>query len=174
MKLKNKIAVITGAGKGIGRATAGIYLKEGAKTVLVSRTRGDLTGFEKEYSDFKENFITINCDISLEESVNKVIIKTIDKFGRIDILVNNAGFGIFDNLVDSKTEDYDKMFNTNVRAVYLLTKGFLPYMIRQKEGTIISLTVVITGSAETKRRPENQQCRRQWPPTRLNQGRIKR
>lgn len=138
-KLKNKIAVITGAGKGIGRATARLFLLEGAKVVLVSRRKQDLESFEIENELYNKEIIAISGDISKENVVSEVIEKTISKFGRIDILVNNAGFSIFDYLVDSKTEDFDAMFDTNVKAVYLLIRGFLPHMIKQNSGTIINI-----------------------------------
>ncbi len=142
MKLENKIAVITGAGKGIGRETARLFLNEGAKLVLVSRTKSDLDSFVKEHNNKKDDIITIACDVSKPENINKIVNETVSKFGTADILVNNAGFGIFDNMVDSKLEDFDAMFNTNVRALYLLTKGILPLMIKQKSGTIINMASI--------------------------------
>jgi len=142
MKLQNKIAVITGAGKGIGKATAELFLKEGAKVVLTSRNKSDLEQLIAENKSYKDNISVIAGDISKEETINKVIDETIGNHGRIDILVNNAGFGIFDNLVDSKLEDFDSVFNTNVRSLYLITKGFLPFMIKEQSGTIINIASV--------------------------------
>jgi len=142
MKLQNKIAVITGAGKGIGKATAELFLKEGAKVVLTSRNKSDLEQLIAENKSYKDNISVIAGDISKEETINKVIDETIGNHGRIDILVNNAGFGVFDNLVDSKLEDFDSVFNTNVRSLYLITKGFLPHMIKEQSGTIINIASV--------------------------------
>lgn len=142
MKLQNKIAVITGAGKGIGRATADLFLKEGAKVILTSRNQSELEQIVTENDSKKDNITIISGDISKEETINKVIDETIGKYGKIDILVNNAGFGIFDNLVDSRLEDFDAVFNTNVRALYLITKGCLPYMIKERSGTIINIASV--------------------------------
>lgn len=142
MKLQNKIAVITGAGKGIGRATADLFLKESAKVILTSRNQSELEQIVIDNESKKDNITIIAGDISKEDTINKVIDVTIGKFGKIDILVNNAGFGIFDNLVDSRLEDFDAVFNTNVRALYLITKGFLPYMIKERSGTIINIASV--------------------------------
>ena len=142
MKLENKVTVITGAGKGIGKAAAALFLKEGAKVVLVSRTKKDLDKIKSEWKNQKANFITVCCDVSKEASVKKIVSETVKNFGTIDILINNAGFGIFANLVDSNLKDFDLMFNTNVRAVYLITKAFLPYMIKQKSGTIINIASI--------------------------------
>jgi 3-oxoacyl-[acyl-carrier protein] reductase len=142
MKLQNKIAVITGAGKGIGRAIAELFLKEGAHLILNSRTKADLDSFKREHNNSSDRITIINGDISKEPVIKKLISETIKKHKRIDILINNAGFGIFNELVKSTNKEFDDMFNTNVRALYILTRGFLPYMIKQKEGTIINIASI--------------------------------
>lgn len=142
MKLQNKIAVITGAGKGIGKATAELFLRESAKVVLTSRNLSDLEQIVSNNDKKKDNITIIAGDISKEDTISKVVDETIGKYGKIDILVNNAGFGIFDNLVDSKLDDFDTVFNTNVRALYMMTKGFLPNMIKEQSGTIINIASV--------------------------------
>lgn len=142
MKLKNKVAIITGAGKGIGRACAQLCLDEGAKVVLVSRTKKDLEIFAKENSKLAKNIFCITADVSKEASVKKAVKETIAKFKRIDILINNAGFGIFDNLIVSKTKDFDAMFGTNVRGLYFMTREVLPQMIKQNGGTIINIASI--------------------------------
>jgi 3-oxoacyl-[acyl-carrier protein] reductase len=138
--LKNRVAVITGAGKGIGRAAAELFLKEGARVVLVSRTKSDLDNFGRKFSKYKKIFLCITANVSKDSAIKLIIQRTIKTFGTIDILINNAGFGKFAELVKSKTKDFDDMFATNVRAVYLMTKGFLPYMIKKKSGTIINIS----------------------------------
>ena len=142
MKLENKIAVITGAGKGIGRAAAELFLKEGANVVLNSRTKADLDLLVSENSSYKNKILTVPGDISEEAVIKNVIKQTVDNYKQVDILVNNAGFGIFDDFVNSATKNFDDMFNTNVRAVYILTRDFLPYMIQRKEGTIINIASI--------------------------------
>ncbi|HMT11335.1 MAG TPA: SDR family oxidoreductase [Ignavibacteria bacterium] len=142
MKLKDKIAVITGAGKGIGKATAELFIKEGAKVVLTSRNIADLEQIVSENESNQDNITIIAGDISKEDTIGKVIDETIGKYEKIDILVNNAGFSVFDNMVDSKTEDFDAIFNTNIRALYLVTKGFLPHMIKEQSGTIINIASI--------------------------------
>jgi NADP-dependent 3-hydroxy acid dehydrogenase YdfG len=138
--LKNKVTLITGTGKGIGRSAAELFLIEGSKVVLVSRTKSDLDNFSRKYSKYKKNFLCIAADVSKDAAIKSIVEKTIKTFGTIDILINNAGFGKFAELVKSKTKDFDDMFSTNVRAVYLLTKTFLPYMIKKKSGTIINIS----------------------------------
>jgi 3-oxoacyl-[acyl-carrier protein] reductase len=139
MKLQDKITVITGAGKGIGRAAAELFLKEGASLVLNSRTKTHLDSFKKEHISQKEKIICIPGDITKESTINKIIKVTIKKHKRIDILINNAGFGIFNDMIKTTNKEFDDMFNANVRALYIITRGFLPYMIKQNEGTIINI-----------------------------------
>jgi len=142
VKLKDKVTIITGAGKGIGRACTELFLSEGSRVVLVSRTKSDLTSFASSPLGRKGRALCITADISSEKSVKSIVRKTIKKFGTVDILINNAGFGRFANLVDSKTRDFDDMFNTNVRGLYLMTRECLPYMIKQNSGTIINISSI--------------------------------
>jgi 3-oxoacyl-[acyl-carrier protein] reductase len=142
LKLSGKAAVITGAGKGIGKATAELFLREGAKVILTSRNKTELEMIQESNKNGKENIFIIPGDISKESTVNEIIEETKSRYGKLDILVNNAGFGIFDNLVDSKIEDFDAVFNTNVRALYMLTKGVLPGMVDRQSGTIINIASV--------------------------------
>lgn len=142
MKLENKAAIITGAGKGIGKAAAELFLREGASVVLNSRNKSDLELIAEANKDKRDKILIVAGDISKEDTIKLVIDETLSKFGKADILMNNAGFGIFDDLVDSKTDDFDAMFNTNVRALYLLTKGILPSMIDRKSGTIINIASI--------------------------------
>ncbi len=142
MKLLKKTVIITGAGKGIGKATAELFLKEGAKVILTSRNKAELEQFKEEQNDYSSNITIIPGDITNEEIIKSVIDSAISKYGKIDILVNNAGFGVFDNLVDSKTSDFDSIFNTNVKALYLMTRGCLPYMIKEQSGTIINIASI--------------------------------
>ncbi|MGB3018967.1 MAG: SDR family oxidoreductase, partial [Ignavibacteria bacterium] len=104
-----KIAVITGASKGIGLSCAKAFLKKGFIVVDASRTEA---GKIKN-----KNYMYVKTDISKEKDVKVLIEKVIDRFGRIDVLICNAGFGKFANLIDSKTKDFDSMFAVNVKGV---------------------------------------------------------
>lgn len=139
-KLIDKTAIITGAGKGIGRTSAELFLSEGSKVALVSRTKSDLDEFSRIHRNQKQKFICLAADISNEKSVKSIVRKTVKTFGTVDILINNAGLGRFANLVDSKTRDFDDMFNTNVRGLYFMTRECLPQMIKQNSGTIINIS----------------------------------
>ena len=129
-----RIAVITGASKGIGLSCAKAFLKKGFIVVDASRTEA---GKIKN-----KNYMYVKTDISKEKDVKVLIEKVIDRFGRIDVLICNAGFGKFANLIDSKTKDFDSMFAVNVKGVYLSCRYSLPHMLEQKSGTIIIVSSI--------------------------------
>jgi len=138
--LKDKVIIITGASKGIGRVTALKLAPCSPKPVLVSRKIEDLKKVHSEYPGNKENLLLIEADISKEADCNKIVVETIKKFGKIDILVNNAAQFNHDKVVDLKLEDFDRVWMTNVRGVLILTKFVLPYMIKQNCGTILNVS----------------------------------
>lgn len=130
----DKVAVITGASKGIGLSCAKALLKEGYNVVNASRT--DSAGIKSKKYRF------IKTDVSKEKEVKSLIETVIGEFGRLDVLICNAGFGNFANLVDSKTKDFDAMFAVNVKGVYLSCRYSLPHMIKAKYGTIIMISSI--------------------------------
>lgn len=142
MNLVGKTAVITGAGKGIGKSISKLFLKKGASIVFCTRNEQDIELFKSENKLFEGKVFYVNSDLSKEETIKKIVDETLGRFGKVDILINNAGFGVFDQLVDSRTEDFDSMFATNVRAAYLLIKAFLPSMIKENQGTIINISSI--------------------------------
>ena len=129
-----KIAVITGASKGIGLSCAKALLKKGYIVVDASRTEA---GKIKN-----KNYMYIKTDISTEKDVKALTEKVIELYGRIDVLICNAGFGKFANLVDSKSRDFDSMFAVNVKGVYLSCRYALPQMLEQKSGTIVIVSSI--------------------------------
>lgn len=139
MELKGAVAIITGASKGIGRAIAIALAKEGVTIVLVARNSELLAMVQKEISEIGGRSVSIPTDVTSENSVSNLIIETEKRFGRIDILVNNAGVGIFSNVVDMKTDDFEVMMNVNLKGVFLSCRAVLPSMIKQKHGEIINI-----------------------------------
>lgn len=137
--LKDKVIIITGASKGIGRVTALKLAELNAKLVLVSRKFSDLKKVESELQSEDKNLLLIEADVSKESDCKKIIDETITKFGRIDVLINNAAQFNHDKVVDLKLEDFDRVWMTNVRGVLILTKLVLPFMIKQNIGTILNI-----------------------------------
>jgi len=136
MKLKGKIAVVTGAGAGIGEATALLFAKEGAKVCCnsLSTSAKDVVAKIKLSGG---DAIFVQADISIEEEANRIIKKTIETYGKIDILFNNAGIVLGGAIDTISTEDWDRTMAVNVRGIYLVTKYAIPYL-RKTQGVIIN------------------------------------
>jgi len=140
-KLQGQVAVVTGAGKGIGAAIARKLAAIGATTVVCGRTRGPLEATVSAINKFGGKAEAIECDVSDIRSVDALAQLVESKLGRVDVLVNNAGIGSFSGpLHELKPEAWDKVLNTNLRGVYYCIRGFAPMMIRAKSGHIINIS----------------------------------
>ncbi len=138
-RLQGKIAVVTGAGKGIGRATALALAREGAHVAAIARTRSDLESLAAEIEALGSGAraLIVPGDVSKEADVERLAKAAFDTFGQVDILVSNAGVGKNGTVATLTTEDYDWMMNINMRGCWLCTKAFMPPMIERKDGSII-------------------------------------
>ena len=140
MKLSNKIAIITGAGRGIGRAIAIAFAKEGAKVSLVARTVSELEETAQLIEEYGSQSIVIPTDVTEPSSVTAMVQETISRYGRVDILVNNAGVsGPIGPLQDNRIDDWIKTIQVNVIGPYLCCKSVVPLMTNQGGGKIINL-----------------------------------
>jgi len=151
MRLKNKVAIITGAGNGMGKAAAKMFCKEGAKVIIAdyqgvyNRAVGKET--EKELLDAGYEALYIETDVSDEEAVKAMVEKTVQTYGRIDILYNNASHGYSSpfqmaDVVQTSLESWNKVVAVNMNGVYLCCKYVLPHMIKQKEGSIVNCSSI--------------------------------
>lgn len=142
MKLNGKIAIVTGAGSGIGEAIAIRFAEEGAKVVLVGRTKKNLERtLEKFPADANES-IVYEVDVTDEEGMKKLFDDVFTRFGRIDIVVNNAGIGIAATVTETTTEQWDQLMDINVKGVFFGCKYSIPYMQRQGGGVIINMSSI--------------------------------
>jgi len=140
MYLDGKVAIITGAASGIGRATAILFAQEGAKVVVTDIN--DTGGAEtvKLITEEKKQAVFIHADVSNETDV-KAMVKTVkENYGTIDILVNNAGVVLVKPIMETTEQDFEKVVNTNYKSVFLCTKHVLPYM--KKGGTIVNVASI--------------------------------
>ena len=136
MKLKGKIAVITGAGAGIGKATALLYAKEGAKVCCNSLSESAKNVVEIIKSSGGDA-IFVQADVSVEEEANRIIEKTVETYDKIDILFNNAGIVLGGAIDTVSTEDWDRTMAVNVRGIYLVTKYAIRFL-KKTQGVIIN------------------------------------
>jgi NADP-dependent 3-hydroxy acid dehydrogenase YdfG len=138
--LKNQVAIITGASRGIGREIAQQFSKESTKLSLVGSSEGIHKAAEELKSNGFEHVISIQADVSKEEAVQKIVDETLSAYGQIDILVNNAGVGFFKPTEEVTAGEWKKIFEVNVQGVFLCSKAVLPHMKEQKSGTIITIS----------------------------------
>ena len=142
MKLKDKVAIITGSSKGIGQGCARVFAGEGAAVVIVSRTEGPGLAMVKEIQDKDGRAIYVQTDVSQSEPVQNMIKRTIEEFGKLDILINNAGYHISKNVYETSEEEWDFIINTNLKSVFLCSKYAIPYL-RKTKGCIINISSMV-------------------------------
>jgi NAD(P)-dependent dehydrogenase (short-subunit alcohol dehydrogenase family) len=148
MKLKDKVALITGGGRGIGKAVAMAYARDGAKLALCARTASELEQTVKEVQALKAECKGWSCDVSLEEPVRDFVASVMKAFGRIDVLVNNAGVMTRPApITELEVKKWDYTMAVNLRGPFLVTQAVLPIMMKQKSGSIINVSSSIGRSA---------------------------
>jgi len=145
MDLKNKVAVITGARRGMGRTHALTLAKAGAKVVVSDLFLKDCLGVVKEIEKAGGEAMAVQCDVSKKKSVETMIKKVIKKFKKIDILVNNAGIAQFMPFLKLSEKDWDKTININLKGYFLCAQACVKEMVKQKSGTIINISSIAMG-----------------------------
>lgn len=138
--LKNKNALITGAGKGIGKAVALALAAEGTNVILLARTTADLEQTAKEAQAFGVKTLILTADIADINSVNPAVEKALAEFKSIDILINNAGVGKFGKFLELTPEEFENIIRVNLMGVYYATRAVLPGMIEQQSGDIVNIS----------------------------------
>jgi len=143
MKLKDKVALITGAGRGIGRAISLEFAKEGASVIInYNKSKEGAEEVKNEIEKIGSRSITIKADVSKKEEIEEMVEKILDKFEKIDILVNNAGIISAAPLQELTEEDWNKIMGVNLKGVFLCSKLVSKIMIKQKKGKIINISSI--------------------------------
>jgi 3-oxoacyl-[acyl-carrier protein] reductase len=144
MRLKGRVAVVTGSSRGLGRVFALGLAEAGAEVVVTSRTTSAAERVATEIASMGGHAQAIRADVSDENSVAMLAQQTMERFGKIDILVNNAGIVTpFHEVVNLPVEEWDQTFATNLRATFLCSKVVLPAMIEKRYGKIINIAAGI-------------------------------
>lgn len=142
-RLAKKVAIITGAGTGIGRAIALAFAREGAKLVLVGRRKEILESVEREVGKDQGIAVALSADISRTQDIKRVITQAVFQFGAIDVLVNNAGLLHIGTAEQITEKQWDETFNINVRGLWLFSRAVLPEFRKTGEGSIINIASVL-------------------------------
>ncbi len=145
--LKGKVAIVTGAGTGIGKGIATAMAESGARVVLAGRTRSRLDDTSDEIRDFGGEALVVEADISSREDREALVASVLDAWQQIDILVNNAGVNVRTPPEDYREEDWDQVLSTNLKGTFFLTQLAARHMIERKYGKIIHISSLsaITG-----------------------------
>jgi meso-butanediol dehydrogenase/(S,S)-butanediol dehydrogenase/diacetyl reductase len=139
-RLNNKIAVVTGAGSGIGRACAIALAREGAKVALIGRRKERLEETAREIGD---SALVVAADVSAQDEIARVVEQTVAHFGGLNVLLNNAGVLHIGTAEQITEEQWDETFNVNVRGLWLLSRAVLPAMRKAGGGSIINMASVL-------------------------------
>ncbi|HEY2988211.1 MAG TPA: SDR family oxidoreductase [Candidatus Binatia bacterium] len=137
--LSGKIAIVTGAGRGIGRAIALELSRAGARVALAARSEPELRAVAEEIRGGDGDALVLPADLTRDDDMERVVKQTQQEWGSIDILINNAGWGKTAPIVNSKIEDWDRTLQVNLRAPMILTRLVLPVLIEKKSGAIINI-----------------------------------
>ncbi|MFC2010841.1 3-oxoacyl-[acyl-carrier-protein] reductase [Chloroflexota bacterium] len=144
MDLSNRVAIVTGSGRGIGRAIA-LKLAEVGATIVVTDI-GDaaiVNSVAEEIRAMSRDSLAILADVSLSSDVDRMVAETVATYGRVDILVNNAGITRDQLVLRMSDEDWDKVLNVNLKSVFLCTRAVLRHMLKQRWGRIISIASIV-------------------------------
>jgi len=139
MRVKDEVALVTGAGRGIGRATALLLAKEGASLALCDIVQESVEKVAKEVEGLGRQALTARVDVARRSEVNEMVRRTVDRFGRIDILINNAGIAQVVSIDQLSEPDWDRMLDVNLKGTLFFSQAVLGQMIKQSSGKIVNL-----------------------------------
>jgi citronellol/citronellal dehydrogenase len=148
MKLLNKVCVVTGASRGIGKAMAVGFAREGADVVIAARTEvqkderlpGTIHTAAEEVRALGRRALPVKVNVAKEEDVDRMIAMTMEEFGRVDVMVHNAALAFWKKLWETPSKLWDLVIAVNLRGAYLCAKAALPHMIEQRSGSIINIS----------------------------------
>ena len=147
LKLEGKVAIITGGGSGIGRTTALLFSKEGAKVAVFGRRRQYLDETVRMIQEAGSEALSVQGDVTNAADVQRLVKETLKKFGRVDILFNNAGTGAIGNVLEVSEEDWDQNMAVNLKGPFLCSKYAIPEMKKVGGGAIVNIGSIDSFSA---------------------------
>ena len=143
--LKGKVAIITGAKQGMGRADAILFAQNGAKVVVADISQEECQQVADEIEKNGGQALAVKCDVTKGEEIEEMVKKTVEKFGRVDILVNNAGICQFKPFLELTEEEWQKTLDINLKGYFLCAKACAKEMVKQKSGVIVNIASIVMG-----------------------------
>ncbi|NUR26679.1 MAG: glucose 1-dehydrogenase [Catenulispora sp.] len=138
-ELEGRVAVVTGAGRGLGRSMAQALVDAGASVTVAARTGGELERFAEQARASGGRVLACPTDITDESSVERMVRATVETFGRVDVLVNNAGIVASTPLVDQSADEWDRVIAVNLRGTYLATRAVGRHLVAQRSGKVVNI-----------------------------------
>ena len=142
MKLKNRVAIVTGARRGIGRAIAETYAKSGANLTLVDIDSSELREVADKVGEIGRIALPFKADITNKEELNRMVAATLQQFGKVDILVNNAGIAVMKPFLELSEQDISNQIDVNLKGSFFCTQAVLPHMINRHYGKVINISSI--------------------------------
>ncbi|HEY8487617.1 MAG TPA: SDR family NAD(P)-dependent oxidoreductase, partial [Thermaerobacter sp.] len=141
-RLEDKVAIVTGASRGIGEAISRLFVAEGARVVGVARSADRLEALRQalDAEGAGGRFVPRAADVTLAQAAREVVRETLDRWGRVDILVNNAGVGHYAPVTELSEAAWDEMMAVNLKAPFLWTQAVLPHMMERRDGHVIMIS----------------------------------
>jgi NAD(P)-dependent dehydrogenase (short-subunit alcohol dehydrogenase family) len=141
--MQRKVALITGAGRGIGRAAALLFAQEGANVVLNSEVPEEIDAVAGEVQALGRRALAVVADMMQEDQVERLARMALAEMGRIDALIYSAGVAVHNHMAKLSTQDWDTNFGVNVRGMFLLTRALLPHFLERGSGTIVTISSLL-------------------------------
>lgn len=148
MKLRSKVAIVTGAGRGIGREIALSLAQEGAKVVVNDVDIRSIDSVVREIKKMGGGVLGFRADISRSQEVHRMVQESLEYYEKIDILVNNAGIMSVASIFDLQERDWDKVFSVNVKGVFLCSRFVIEHMVKRKTGKIVNISSIAGKTGE--------------------------
>ena len=142
-RMKDKVCIVTGGGSGIGRATALLFAREGARLAIADKRKDAAQAVSQDCARHGVTAIAIEMDVAKAADARRMVDETMKAFGRLDVLVNNAGYGIAGSVVDTEEQAWDDLMSVNVRGVFLCAKFAIPAMKVNGGGVIVNTASVV-------------------------------
>lgn len=142
-RLEGKVCIITGAGSGIGQASARLFAREGARVAVADINVDAARATVADLDQASNESVAYEVDVTDEAQTAALARRVVERFGRVDVLFNNAGIGGVGDVLETEPDLFDRVMRVNVRGVYLMSRAVVPHMIRQRSGSIINMSSCI-------------------------------